>query len=99
MPSNVYDEIQNIIGTDAGGRGMKSLIVPGDLELAGKTLGTMESPSHVAVLSGFPCCVANVPSLLCDSRSCVSPPSSRGSLLLFLVLLRCSSKLGRGPDR
>ena len=62
MPSNVYDEIQNIIGTDAGGRGMKSLIVPGDLELAGKTLGTMESPSRVAVLSGFPCCVdANPP--------------------------------------
>jgi hypothetical protein len=59
--SNSYNEIQAIIGTDAGGRGMKSLIVQGDLELAGKTLGTLKSPSHVVVLSGFPCCVNESP--------------------------------------
>ena len=57
MGKNVYNEIQAIIGSDAGDRGMKSLIVPGDLELAGKTLGTLKSRSHVIVLSGFPCCV------------------------------------------
>ena len=58
---NVYSQIQAIIGTDAGGRGMKSLIVQGDLELAGTTLGTLKSPSHVIVLSGFPCCVNESP--------------------------------------
>jgi len=55
------NEIQAIIGTDAGSRGMKSLIIPGDLELAGKTLGTLKSPAHVIVLSGFPCCVNESP--------------------------------------
>jgi len=59
--SSVYNKIQGIIGTDAGDRGMKSLIVSGDLELAGKTLGTLKSPSHVVVLSGFPCCVNESP--------------------------------------
>ena len=59
--SNIYNEIQAIIGTDAGGRGMKSLIVPGDLESAGKTLGTLKPASHVIVLSGFPCCVSESP--------------------------------------
>jgi len=59
--NKIYNEIQGIIGTDAGDRGMKSLIVPGDLELAGKTLGTLRSPSHVVVLSGFPCCVNESP--------------------------------------
>jgi hypothetical protein len=61
MGINSYNEIQAIIGTDAGGRGMKSLIVEGDLELAGKTLGTLQSPSHILVLSGFPCCVNKSP--------------------------------------
>lgn len=61
MARNIYNEIQTVIGTDAGDRGMKSLIVPGDLELAGKTLGTLKSPSRVIVLSGFPCCVNENP--------------------------------------
>jgi len=59
--SNIYNDIQAIIGTDAGDRGMKSLIVQGDLESAGKTLGTLEPSSHVIVLSGFPCCVNENP--------------------------------------
>jgi len=59
--TSIYDEIQAIIGTDVGDRGMKSLIVPGDLELAAKTLGRLESPSHIIVLSGFPCCVNESP--------------------------------------
>jgi hypothetical protein len=59
--SNIYNDIQAIIGTDAGDRGMKSLIVEGDLESAGKTLGTLEPPSRVIVLSGFPCCVNESP--------------------------------------
>ena len=58
---SIYDEIQAIIGTDVGDRGMKSLIVPGDLEMAAKTLGTLESPSHIIILSGFPCCVNESP--------------------------------------
>ena len=61
MGRNVYNEIQAIIGSDTGDRGMKSLIVPGDLELAGKTLGTLKSSSNVFVLSGFPCCVNESP--------------------------------------
>jgi len=59
--SGIYNEIQAIIGTDAGDRGMKSLIVPGDLELAAETLGKLQPPSHVVVLSGFPCCVNESP--------------------------------------
>lgn len=59
--SKIYDDIQAIIGTDAGDRGMKSLIVPGDLEEAGKTLGSLQPNSQVIVLSGFPCCVTQDP--------------------------------------
>jgi hypothetical protein len=60
-PSNIHDKIQAIIGTDAGDRGMKSLIVPGDLEKAAETLGRLRPPSNVLVLSGFPCCVNESP--------------------------------------
>jgi hypothetical protein len=48
--SNVHDKIQAIIGTDAGDRGMKSLIVPGDLEKAAEILGKLCPPSNVLVL-------------------------------------------------
>jgi len=58
---NIYGKIQAIIGTDAGDRGMKSLIVPGDLERAAETLGKLHPPSNVLVLSGFPCCVNENP--------------------------------------
>jgi hypothetical protein len=58
---NAIDSIQDIIGTDAGNRGMKSLIVPGDLRKASNILATLAAPSVVLVLSGFPCCVAESP--------------------------------------
>lgn len=52
--------LQDIIGTDVGDRGMKSLIVPGDLAAACILLGTL-SQTTVVVLSGFPCCVSQTP--------------------------------------
>jgi D-glutamate cyclase len=37
---NVLDRLQSIVGSDAGNRGMKSLIVPGDLQRAAELLAT-----------------------------------------------------------
>jgi hypothetical protein len=61
--TNMYDAIQEIIGTDAGGRGMKSLIVPGDLQLAAECLASSSNnkKKNAIVLSGFPCCVNETP--------------------------------------
>ena len=59
--SNGYDAIQDIIGKDAGNRGMKPLIVPGDLEKSAKAVLNLLTPSTVVVLSGFPCCVNESP--------------------------------------
>lgn len=51
-------KLQDIIGTDAGGRGMQALIVPDDLFSAAKILNTTVSlHKKVLILSGFPCCV------------------------------------------
>jgi hypothetical protein len=55
------DALQDIIGTDAGDRGMKSLIVPGDLRKASSIFANLVPPSHVVILSGFPCCVHESP--------------------------------------
>jgi hypothetical protein len=60
------DGLQDIIGTDAGNRGMKSLIVPGDFRRASEILGTLtpslsDSNKQVVLLSGFPCCVNESP--------------------------------------
>lgn len=52
--------IESIIGKDEGGRGMESLIVPGDL-LDGATRLARLTEAHVIVLSGFPCCVNSDP--------------------------------------
>ena len=55
-------KIQNdIIGTDAGNRGMKTLIVDDDLIDASYVLATLPKGSTVIVLSGFPCCVTQTP--------------------------------------
>ncbi|CAB9515439.1 glutamate cyclase, mitochondrial [Seminavis robusta] len=54
-------KIQDIIGTDAGDRGMKSLIVPGDLLASSRILAALPASSTVLVLSGFPCCVKESP--------------------------------------
>jgi hypothetical protein len=54
-------KIQDVIGTDAGNRGMKALIVKEDLLLASYIFGTLPTASTVVVLSGFPCCVNETP--------------------------------------
>lgn len=61
ITSHGCSTIQDIIGTDAGGRGMKSLIVNGDLEKAARVVANLPVPSTVIVLSGFPCCVNENP--------------------------------------
>jgi hypothetical protein len=60
IDKTVYS-LQDIIGTDAGGRGMKSLICSGDLLQASTVLANISSSTHVLVLSGFPCCVNEAP--------------------------------------
>jgi D-glutamate cyclase len=59
--NDIYFTLQDIIGTDAGHRGMKPLIVPGDLQQAAQTLSNLPLNSHVVILSGFPCCVSHNP--------------------------------------
>lgn len=59
--ASICNSIQDIIGTDAGNRGMKSLIVPGDLEKAANAIASLDAPSVVVILSGFPCCVNEQP--------------------------------------
>jgi len=44
---NAIHKLQDIIGTDAGGRGMKSLIVPGDLLQASTIFASLTSNSHM----------------------------------------------------
>ena len=39
-------KLQDIIGQDAGGRGMKSLIVPGDLLRAAQIFGSLSAPEE-----------------------------------------------------
>jgi D-glutamate cyclase len=58
----IIDKIQyDVIGTDAGNRGMKPLIVPGDLQRAAQCLVQLPPASRVVILSGFPCCVHCTP--------------------------------------
>jgi D-glutamate cyclase len=77
--------LQDIIGTDAGGRGMKALIFPGDLFEAAKIFvrhSVLSNNSVTAertagtttmttlvVLSGFPCCVDHTPPTETDGPS------------------------------
>lgn len=56
-----FRALQEVIGRDAGNRGMKSLIVPGDLEKAAIVVAGLAVPSTLIVLSGFPCCVNESP--------------------------------------
>lgn len=75
-------KLQDIIGTDAGGRGMKSLIVPGDLLVASEALAKLQDGSNVIILSGFPCCVNESPPTETDG-----PPGA-------LALARAAVQLG-----
>ncbi|KAL3944855.1 MAG: hypothetical protein SGBAC_001057 [Bacillariaceae sp.] len=59
--SKTCASLQDVIGTDAGNRGMKCLIVPGDLENAAIAVASLPPKSTVVVLSGFPCCVTHDP--------------------------------------
>ncbi|EED92292.1 predicted protein [Thalassiosira pseudonana CCMP1335] len=69
LPSDILasiDKIQATITTDPGKRGMKNLVVPGDLLESGKIFARLQSkdpksPPHVVILSGFPCCVDHDP--------------------------------------
>eukprot|EP00545_Synedropsis_sp_CCMP1620_P013956 CAMPEP_0119021978 /NCGR_PEP_ID=MMETSP1176-20130426/27089_1 /TAXON_ID=265551 /ORGANISM="Synedropsis recta cf, Strain CCMP1620" /LENGTH=323 /DNA_ID=CAMNT_0006976701 /DNA_START=54 /DNA_END=1025 /DNA_ORIENTATION=+ len=55
------NKLQDIIGTDAGGRGMKNLICDGDLVKASRIFAALPAGSLVVVLTGFPCCVNESP--------------------------------------
>lgn len=76
------DKLQDIIGTDAGDRGMKSLVCPGDLVRASSIFASLPSHSHVLVLSGFPCCVNETPPTETDG-----PPGA-------VALVRAAFQLG-----
>jgi len=65
------EKINDLITTDAGGRGMKHLVVPGDLLEAATILARLQSrhvtePPHVIILTGFPCCVDESPPMETD---------------------------------
>mmetsp|Transcript_13667 Transcript_13667/g.20847 ORF Transcript_13667/g.20847 Transcript_13667/m.20847 type:complete len:413 (+) Transcript_13667:170-1408(+) len=57
--------IEDIITKDEGGRGMASLVVPGDLEEAAMIFARLKRNDNirprVLILSGFPCCVDHNP--------------------------------------
>ena len=80
------DSLQDIIGTDAGNRGMKSLICLGDLWQASTLLASISSDSHVLVLSGFPCCVDAIPPTETDG-----PPGA-------VALVRTAHASGSSPS-
>lgn len=79
---NRVDALQDIIGADAGGRGMKHLVVPGDLYHASSLLARLPTGSTVVVLSGFPCCVQHSPPTETDG-----PPGT-------LAIARAAAALG-----
>jgi hypothetical protein len=99
-PHNLlYDQIQSIIGTDAGDRGMRDLIVPGDLQAAAEILVVPQhnttttttttiiindprpTRKNAIILSGFPCCVSEVPPTETDG-----PP---GTFAIARALIVC----------
>lgn len=98
---NKIQKIQDIIGQDDGGRGMKSLIVPNDLEKAAfhittslSSMKTKENDAHVhvVILSGFPCCIHENPPTETDG-----PPGTVAIAKCILGLVgsrssRCISK-------
>ena len=90
---NKIQTIQEIIGQDDGDRGMKALIVPGDLEKAATFLTSLLSqhddttnqpkPCHIVILSGFPCCVDQTPPTETDG-----PPGT-------IAIAKCILALGK----
>uniref|UniRef100_A0A7S2HNH4 D-glutamate cyclase-like C-terminal domain-containing protein n=1 Tax=Helicotheca tamesis TaxID=374047 RepID=A0A7S2HNH4_9STRA len=61
LASAAISQIEERIGRDEGGRGMRCLVVPGDLHRAAETLARLGEKKHVVVLSGFPCRVDDDP--------------------------------------
>ena len=60
------NQLQDLIGTDIGNRGMKALICSGDLATSCHALALLsptrnDKRSLVLVLTGFPCCVNETP--------------------------------------
>lgn len=84
MPSarQLIQKLQAIIGTDAGNRGMKALIVPDDLQRAAE-LFAQPSQNNVLILSGFPCCVQHTPPTETDG------PPGTAALAQTAVALGC----------
>ena len=72
------EKINDLITTDAGGRGMKHLVVPGDLLESAKILARLVNrrhitqPPHVVILTGFPCCVDESPPMETDGLASVA---------------------------
>ena len=73
------NEIHDIITTDAGGRGMKHLVVEGDLLASAETLARLRNTEYsprsrpeVAILTGFPCCVDHTPPMETDGLASVA---------------------------
>ena len=82
LTRSALKSIEALISTDAGGRGMKHLIVEGDFEKASIVFGSLPPASHVLLLSGFPCCVQHKPPTETDG-----PPGTA-------ALARAASQLG-----
>lgn len=77
-------KINDLITTDAGGRGMKHLVVPEDLLAAAEILSRLK-PKHpssknekarVIILTGFPCCVDHSPPMETDGLASVAIASA-----------------------
>jgi hypothetical protein len=78
--ATIIQKLQESIGTDVGGRGMKHLICPNDLWHASRLLCDLpHNSSTVLILSGFPCCVSETPPTETDG-----PP---GTVALARVVL------------
>lgn len=82
------ERINDLITTDAGGRGMKHLVVPGDLVASAEILARLkprpsssstnenEKKAHVIILTGFPCCVDYSPPMETDGLASVAIASA-----------------------
>jgi len=73
------EKINDIITTDAGGRGMKHLVVDGDLLASARILARLKpnrsskrGRAHVIILTGFPCCVDHAPPMETDGLASVA---------------------------
>ena len=77
--TNSINKIDDLITTDAGGRGMKHLVVPGDLLASAEILARLkpksfssDSKPNVIILTGFPCCVEHSPPMETDGLASVA---------------------------